>query len=575
MTTYISTNGTVQPLTMAIIREIERTIITDLERKRYENLSEHYKSRYSLKSWINTQVIGRIFMSGNKSNESYSEFYRTYYPMAFAAARVIVKDEDTAANVVANQFNIFFTRRMYNNNKTISIQQEKIEKLKKNRKDIINELTIETYNPEKDYQTMYEVELPQIERQIEEEEAKLQEMIMQDEKNNEEYLAILDGKSYREIYSILKKDLNSKGKWIKEDMPISGYIIRSVRNLAIQMYNQIKNEKVIIASRLQKANSQKDELMTEDELFDVAESNHSSSKEEYAFDSTFESSVIDLSSEENADNELSQLMMFSDELTINRAKELCLLSEENAGILIDFIFNGMNQEDIRKKYNLRTVGAIKSRVSRTRMKIREQIMKEKQTQAILERKVESGTIVNYFPDCICKIKETLEIQHGEKHGQYKAFYKDGSVRKATTYKNNRLNGEYKEYYENGYIKVSGQYKDGKKVGEWKYGTELRSLDKVENYNEDGSVLVEYYNHNGIVTRVKHIDKNGFETTEYKNCDYTVYYSNSEQLKVSGQYKGGKKFGLWKHYDKDGSLADEIEYGENEEILSCKIYDKEE
>ena len=54
MTTYISTNGTVQPLTMAVIREIERTIITDLERKRYENLSEHYKSRYSLKSWINT-----------------------------------------------------------------------------------------------------------------------------------------------------------------------------------------------------------------------------------------------------------------------------------------------------------------------------------------------------------------------------------------------------------------------------------------------------------------------------------------------------------------------------------------
>ena len=179
MTTYISTNGTVQPLTMAIVREIERTIITDLERKRYENLSEHYKSRYSLKSWINTQVIGRIFMSGNKSNESYSEFYRTYYPMAFAAARAIVKDEDTAANVVANQFNIFFTRKMYNNNKAISTQQEKIEKLKKNRKDVINELTIETYNPEKDYKTMYEIELPKIEHQIEEEEAKLQNMIMQ------------------------------------------------------------------------------------------------------------------------------------------------------------------------------------------------------------------------------------------------------------------------------------------------------------------------------------------------------------------------------------------------------------
>ena len=574
MTTYISTNGTVQPLTMEIVREIERAIITDLERKRYENLSEHYKSHYSLKSWINTQVIGRIFMSGNKSNESYSEFYRTYYPMAFAAARAIVKDEDTAANVVASQFNIFFTRKMYNNNKAISIQQEKIEKLKKNRKDVINELTIETYNPEKDYKTMYEVELPKIERQIEEEEAKLQNMIMQSEKNNEEYLTVLDGKSYKEIYSILKKDLNSKGKWIKDDMPIPGYIIRSVRNLAIQMYNQIKNEKVIIASRLQKAGSQKDELMTEDELFDVAEGNHSLNKEEYAFDSEFESSVIDLSSEENADSKLSQLMMFSDELTINRAKELCLLSDENAGILIDFIFNGMNQEDIRKKYNLRTVGAIKSRVSRTRMKIREQIMKEKQTQAILERKMDSGTIVSYFPDCICKIKETLDIKHGEKHGQYKVYYRDGSIEKATSYKNNRLNGDYKEYHENGYIRVYGQYKDGKKVGCWKYGTELRSLDKVEYYNEDGSVLVEYYNHNGVVTHVKHIDKTGFETTEYKNCDYTVYYNNSEQLKVSGQYKGGKKFGSWKHYDKDGSLADEIEYGENEEILSCKIYDEE-
>lgn len=574
MATYISLNGTVQPLTMAMVREIECAIITDLERKRYENLSEHYKSRYSLKSWINTQVIGRIFMSGNKSNEIYDKFYRTYYPMAFASARAIVKDEDTAANVVANQFNIFFTRKMYNNNKIISTKQEKIEKLKKNRKDIIDELMIETYNPEKDYRTMYEIELPKIERQIEEEEAKLHNMIMQDEKNNEEYLAILDGKSYKEIYSILKRNLDSKGKWIKDDMPISGYIIRSVRNLAIQVYNQTKNERVIIASRLQKAGSQNDELMTEDELFDVAEGNHLSNKEEYTFDSEFESSVIDFSSEETVDNDLSQLMVFSDELTINRVRELCLLSEENAGILIDFIFNGMNQEDIRKKYNLRTVGAVKSRVSRTRMKIREQIMKEKQNQAILERKVDSGTIVSYFPDCICKIKETLDVKHGEKHGQYKVYYKDGSVKKATSYKNNRLNGDYKEYHENGYIKVSGQYKDGKKVGEWKYGTELRSLDKVEYYNEDGSVLIEYYNHNGIVTQVKHVDKTGFETTEYKNCDYTVYYNNSEQLKVSGQYKHGKKFGSWKHYDKDGSLADEVEYGENEEILSCKIYDEE-
>ena len=172
------------------------------------------------------------------------------------------------------------------------------------------------------------------------------------------------------------------------------------------------------------------------------------------------------------------------------------------------------------------------------------------------------------------MKETLDVRHGEKHGQYKVYYRDGSVEKATSYKNNRLDGEYKEYHENGYIRVSGQYKAGKRVGEWKYGTELRSLDKVEYYNEDGSVLIEYYNHNGIVTQVKHIDKTGFETTEYKNCDYTIYYSNSDQLKVSGQYKNGKKFGSWKHYDSDGSLADEIEYGENEEILSCKVYDEE-
>ena len=574
MTTYIKQDGTTAELTMAVIRELERRVVTDLERKRYENLSEHYKSRYSLKSWLNTQVIGRIFLSGNKSNEIYSEFYKTYYPMAFAAARAIVKDEDTAANVVSNQFNIFFTREMYNSNKVVTAQKQVVESLKRDREDLMKELTIETYNPEKDYKMMYEIELPKLDGQIEAEEAKLQSMILEAELNNQQFLESLNGKTEAEIRSIIKQNIQSKGRWIKDDMPISGYIIRSVRNLAIQVYNQIKNEKVIIASRLQKAGSQTDELMTEGEIFDMADGNHINNKENYEFGDAFESAVVNLTEEDNTDERLSQMMIFSDEITINRAKELCMLSEENAGILIDFIFNCMNQEDIRRKYNLRTVGAIKSRVSRTRMKIREQIMKEKMSQAILERKVDSGTIVSYYPDCICKVKETMEVLYGEKHGEYKVYRRDGSVEKVAHYRNNRLDGDYKEFHENGTIRVSGQYKAGKKIGTWKYGTELRSLEKVEYWDLSGSIEIEYYDRKGEITKVQHVDAAGYETTTYKNCNYTVYYKGSDQIKVSGCYKNGKKYGTWTHYYNDGSIADEIEYGDNEEVLCCKIYDEE-
>ena len=117
------------------------------------------------------------------------------------------------------------------------------------------------------------------------------------------------------------------------------------------------------------------------------------------------------------------------------------------------------------------------------------------------------------------IKSEIMFTDGTRNGQEKEYYKSGKLQAEYTNTNNLMNGDYVSYYENGKINSKGKYKDGILIGNWVY------------YNKYG------------------------EKTE------EIFYDEK-----------GKKTGLYKQYDIDGILFNEIDY-KNGNPIAYRFYDK--
>lgn len=104
-----------------------------------------------------------------------------------------------------------------------------------------------------------------------------------------------------------------------------------------------------------------------------------------------------------------------------------------------------------------------------------------------------------------------------------------------TYANGKMTGDYTETFANGNIKQKGKYKDGKKDGVW------------ETFKKNGS-------------RSK-------PTEEYKDGDMikkTSYYTTGS-IEMIREYRNGRKHGIEKAYNLDGTLKFEKVYEDGEEI----------
>ena len=68
-------------------------------------------------------------------------------------------------------------------------------------------------------------------------------------------------------------------------------------------------------------------------------------------------------------------------------------------------------------------------------------------------------------------------ENGERHGEYKDWYTNGTLWKHCFFKNDKLHGEYKEWYSNGTLREHYFYEYGKMVKDY--------------YNAESVVLSEY------------------------------------------------------------------------------------
>ena len=104
----------------------------------------------------------------------------------------------------------------------------------------------------------------------------------------------------------------------------------------------------------------------------------------------------------------------------------------------------------------------------------------------------------YFNDTLytglCEIyKDTLLIasrsyKGGEKDGEWKEYFKNGTLRFIGFCKNNELNGKYLEYNNDGGLIKKGQLKDGFFDGKWEFFDGKGNKTKTEYYKDNQRLI---------------------------------------------------------------------------------------
>jgi len=234
-----------------------------------------------------------------------------------------------------------------------------------------------------------------------------------------------------------------------------------------------------------------------------------------------------------------------------------------------------------------------------------------------------------------KVKREVSYRDGKKEGVWREFDENGNVKCSQTYKKGKLvdegvvdidgkrHGEYKQFYEDSTLKVEGAYVDGLKSGTWRYyfkngnteqigeyvkdkpdgtwtwyyqdGKKLREENyykgvfegKYEEFDEEGNTLVsgsyfdgmksgkwmehiggirtegEYRNDQKVGDWFSYYDNGkmafrGKYVGDYPDGEHVYYYTNGKMRELQ-TYSGGIKNGPWKKYLKTGELFFEVTY----------------
>lgn len=94
------------------------------------------------------------------------------------------------------------------------------------------------------------------------------------------------------------------------------------------------------------------------------------------------------------------------------------------------------------------------------------------------KKIEETT---FYPDG--KKKMHGNIKNNKRHGEWKAWHKNGLLWSTGQYENGLRQGVSKVYYENGQLYIEGSYKDDEAKGTWIWYDEKGNVLKEHHYDE--------------------------------------------------------------------------------------------
>jgi len=173
----------------------------------------------------------------------------------------------------------------------------------------------------------------------------------------------------------------------------------------------------------------------------------------------------------------------------------------------------------------------------------------------------------YYPNG--RVKREASFRDGKREGIWREFDEEGDVIKSQTYKKGALvgegivgtdgkrHGEYKEFYPDSTLRAEGLFIDGLRSSEWKFYYHNGKVQEVGSYKEgdpDGSWI--WYYDNGQ-TQIEEQFYKGQPNGPYKE------YDSKGNLIVSGTYFDGMKNGKW--IEEIGDMRTEGEYRNDKQV----------
>ncbi len=176
---------------------------------------------------------------------------------------------------------------------------------------------------------------------------------------------------------------------------------------------------------------------------------------------------------------------------------------------------------------------------------------------MVELKDENGAVVERFQ----------VTKDSTRHGEFSAYYPDGSPKETALYSQGKLNGERKIFYPNGQVEIHERYEMDVMEGPYKVFHDNGNLKLVVNFY--GGVmegpLKAFYSDGVLKEELKMEDNN-------ENGPFKEYYSNGN-IHWEGNYlNGDNEFGELKEYNEDGVL---IRIMECDSLAICKTTWKKE
>ena len=187
------------------------------------------------------------------------------------------------------------------------------------------------------------------------------------------------------------------------------------------------------------------------------------------------------------------------------------------------------------------------------------------------------TIYEYRRDyLIYKEKINRYNKSGQKHGVWKEFYPNNTIKTEMNYSNGKLNGYYKNFDKNGKLLSINLYKNGELLQ--KDISEEPKIEERKEFYPSGKpkttggylngvpiALHKEYSPDGKVIKAKYYDETGVVISEgqvnefNKKIGLWKFFYKTGELKAKGKYNKNRKTGKWKYYYKSGKLEQEGDF----------------
>lgn len=165
------------------------------------------------------------------------------------------------------------------------------------------------------------------------------------------------------------------------------------------------------------------------------------------------------------------------------------------------------------------------------------------------------------------VKGQLEVENGP----VKIYYPNGQVSSEGFVKDGKPDGYWKTYYVTGVIKSEGKRKNFLLDSTWNFYNQSGELVEVINYQlgkKSGYTFKYNYNNPDRPGRSTLVSKELYINDKKEGNSY--YYYNSGELKEIVLYKGGKKEGYAKEFDRDSTVITLKQFQDNYMISRERI-----